>query len=156
MTWTERIGYVYDLNTFKLLSTFTNNVGLEGWGMCSDGTKLYLDDSSNRIWLLDKNTYKAIGHIDVYDDKGPVKQINELEYINGKIYANVYTTDTIVVINPKTGAVEQRLNLAALYPDRTKHNPNAEVLNGIAWDDAGKRLFVTGKKWDKLFQIKVK
>ncbi len=154
LTWTERIGYVYDLNTFKLLTTFTNNVGLEGWGMCSDGTKLYMDDSSNRIWFLDKNTYKAIGHIDVYDEKGPVKQINELEYIDGKIYANVYGTDTIVVINPKNGAVTQRINMSTLYPQPRQQG--ADVLNGIAWDEKGKRLFVTGKKWPHLYQISAK
>ncbi|QQL48741.1 glutaminyl-peptide cyclotransferase [Mucilaginibacter ginkgonis] len=155
LTWTEKIGYVYDVNTFKLLSTFTNNVGVEGWGMTFDGNKLYMDDSTNRIWFLNKDTYQQAGYIDVYDDKGPINQINELEFINGKIFANVYQKDVIVVIDPKTGAVEQTLDLAKIYPDRTQHNPDADVLNGIAWEAAGKRLFVTGKKWDKLFQIKV-
>ncbi|HCN85206.1 MAG TPA: glutamine cyclotransferase, partial [Sphingobacteriaceae bacterium] len=93
--------------------------------------------------------------IDVYDDKGPVNQINELEYIDGKIYANIFTTDDIIVIDPKTGVVLQKIDLSSLYPDKTKNNPNADVLNGIAWDAAGKRLFVTGKKWDKLFEIKL-
>lgn len=155
MTWTEKIGYVYDKNTFKLLSTFNNNVGLEGWGMCFDGEKLYLDDSTNRIWFLDKNTYAQTGFIDVYDDKGPVSQINELEYIDGKIYANIFMTDDIIVIDPKTGVVLQKIDLSSLYPDKAKNNPYADVLNGIAWDAAGKRLFVTGKKWDKLFEIKL-
>lgn len=154
LTWKERIGYVYDLNTLKLQKTFANNVGAEGWGMTYDGKKIYMDDSSNRLFFLDPHTYQQIGYVDVYDDKGPVNQINELEYIDGKIYANVYTTDTIVVINPKTGAVTQRIDLKNLYPDRTDHNKTAEVLNGIAWDAEGKRLFVTGKKWDKLFQVK--
>jgi glutamine cyclotransferase len=155
MTYTEKIGYVYDKSTFKLLSTFNNNVGLEGWGMCFDGEKLYLDDSTNRIWFLDKNTYAQIGYIDVYDDKGPVNQINELEYIDGKIYANIYMTDIIIVIDPKTGVVLQKIDFSSLYPDKNKNNPHAEVMNGIAWDAAGKRLFVTGKKWDKLFEIKL-
>ncbi len=155
MTYTEKIGYVYDKNTLKLLSTFNNNVGIEGWGMCFDGEKLYMDDSTNRIWFLDKNTYAQTGYIDVYDDKGPVNQINELEYIDGKIFANVFMTDDIVVIDPKTGVVLQKIDLSSLYPDKLKNNPNADVLNGIAWDAAGKRLFVTGKKWDKLFEIKL-
>ncbi|WP_345950582.1 glutaminyl-peptide cyclotransferase [Mucilaginibacter sp. PAMB04274] len=156
LTYTEKIGYVYDANTFKLLQTFTNNVGIEGWGMCYDGKQLYMDDSSNRIWFLDKNNYHAIGSIDVYDDQGPVNKLNELEYINGKIYANVYETNDIVVIDPKTGAVLQRVDLSTLYPEDARANsPGAEVMNGIAWDAAGKRLFVTGKKWPKLYQIKL-
>jgi len=154
LSYHEKIGYVYDAVTLKLLSTFTNNVGVEGWGMTFDGKKLYMDDSTNRLFFLDPHTYQQIGYVDVYDDKGPVNQINELEYIDGKIYANIYTTDTIVVINPKTGAVTQRIDLKNLYPDRKNHNQSDEVLNGIAWDAEGKRLFVTGKKWDKLFQVK--
>jgi glutaminyl-peptide cyclotransferase len=154
LTYTEKIGYVYDLNTFKLLSTFNNNVGIEGWGMCYDGKKIYMDDSSNRIWFLDKDKYNAIGYIDVYDDKGPVNKLNELEFIDGKIYANVYETDDIVVIHPKTGAVLQKVDMSSLYPE-AQRIPPAEVMNGIAYDAAGKRLFVTGKKWQHLYQVKL-
>ncbi len=150
LTYREKIGYVYDKSTFKLLKTFNNNVGLEGWGMTFDGEKIYMDDSTNRLWFLDKETYQQIGYVDVYDDKGPVNEINELEYIDGKIYANVFQQNYIVVIDPKTGAVLQKLDLSDLYP---KKNKEADVLNGIAWDAKGKRLFVTGKFWDKLFQI---
>lgn len=152
LTYHEKIGYVYDKNTFKRLSTFQNNVGVEGWGMCFDGNKLYMDDSTNRLWFLDKNTYKAIGHVDVYDDKGPVNQINELEYINGLIYANVWTTNDIVIIDPKTGAVVGKINLDSLYPE-DKRVPPAEVMNGIAYDAVGKRIFITGKKWPTLYQV---
>jgi glutamine cyclotransferase len=152
LTWKERIGYVYDKNTFKLLQTFNNNVGVEGWGMTFDGKKLYMDDSTNRIWFLDKSTYQQKGFIDVYDDKGPVDDINELEYLDGKIYANVFQTDNIVVIDAKTGAVLQKIDMSALYP-KNKRNKQADVLNGIAWDAKGKRMFVTGKFWDKLFQV---
>lgn len=152
LTYKEKIGYVYDKNTFKLLSTFNNNVGVEGWGMTFDGQKLYMDDSTNRVWFLDKDTYQQKGFIDVYDDKGPIDDINELEYVDGKIYANVYQTNNILLIDPKTGAVLQNINLSALYPE-SKRNPGADVLNGIAWDAKGKRMFVTGKKWDKLFQV---
>ncbi len=156
LTYKEKIGYVFDKNTFKLLKTFTNNVGIEGWGMTFDGNKIIMDDSTNRLWFLDKDTYQQIGYVDVYDDKGPVMGINELEYIDGKIYANVYTKDDIVVIDPKTGAVLQKIDMTGLYPPnkRNKEGKN-EVLNGIAWDSKGKRLFVTGKFWDKLFQITV-
>lgn len=157
LTWKEKVGFVYDKNTLKLLNNFTNNVGPEGWGMCFDGTKLYMDDSTNRIWFLDKNDYHQIGHIDVCDDKQQIDSINELEYINGKIYANVYQTDNILVIDPKTGAVEQIIDMKEIYPVASRPQDrdwNNNVLNGIAWDAKGQRLFVTGKKWPHLYQVK--
>jgi glutamine cyclotransferase len=152
LTYHEKIGYVYDKTTFKRLSTFPNNIGVEGWGMCFDGNKLYMDDSTNRLWFLDKNTYKEIGYVDVYDDKGPVDKINELEYIDGKIYANIWTTNTIVIIDPKTGAVTGKIDLTNLYPE-DKRVPPAEVMNGIAYDAGGKRIFITGKKWPTMYQV---
>ncbi len=153
LTYHEKIGYVYDKTSFKLLSTFANNVGVEGWGMCFDGKKLYMDDSTNRIWFLDKNTYAEKGYIDVYDDKGPVDSVNELEYINDKIYANIWTKNIIIAIDPKTGAVLEKIDLTNLYPE-DKRNANADVLNGIAYDAVGKRIFITGKKWpNPLYQV---
>jgi len=152
LTWKDpKIGYIYDKNTFKLIKNFDNNIGVEGWGMCFDGNKLYMDDSTNRIWFIAKDKWKAIGYIDVYDDKGPVDSLNELEYIDGKIYANIYYTDFIVVIDPKTGAVLEKIDLSSLYPMPRK--PPAEVLNGIAYDAKGKRIFITGKKWQHLYQV---
>jgi glutamine cyclotransferase len=152
LTWKDpKIGYVYDKDSFNLLSTFNNNVGVEGWGLCFDGKKLYMDDKTNRIWFLDKDTYKQTGYIDVYDDKGAVDSVNELEYINGKLYANIYTTNNIIVIDPKTGAVLQKIDMSALYPE--PRTPPAEVMNGIAYDDKQKRIFVTGKKWPHLYQV---
>jgi glutamine cyclotransferase len=152
LTYTEKIGYVYDKTSFKLLSTFTNNVGVEGWGLCFDGKKLYMDDSTNRIWFLNKDTYHQTGYIDVYDDKGAVNEINELEYIDGKLYANIWKTNTIIVIDPKTGAVLERIDLTDLYP-QNKRSLTADVLNGIAYDAQGKRIFITGKKWPHLYQV---
>ncbi|MGY4537578.1 glutamine cyclotransferase [Mucilaginibacter sp. UYNi724] len=151
LTYTEKIGFVYDKKTLTLLSKFDNNVGVEGWGMTHDANKIYMDDSTNRIWFLDKNTYQQKGFVDVYDDKGAVNEINELEYIDGKIYANVWNTDNILVIDPKTGAVLQKIDMTDLYLNRNLH---ADVLNGIAYDKAAGRIFVTGKKWNKLFQVK--
>lgn len=153
LTYLEKKGFVYDKNTFKLLSTFDNNVGIEGWGMTFDGKKLYMDDKTNRIFILDKDNYRQTGFIDVYDDKGAINQVNELEYIDGKLYANVFQSDDILVIDPKTGAVLQKIDMKALYPEASR-NSNADVLNGIAYDKATGRIFVTGKKWDKLFQVK--
>jgi glutamine cyclotransferase len=159
LTYTSKIGFVYDKTTFKLLKTFNNNVGIEGWGMAYDGKKLYMDDSTNRIWFLDKNNYNQTGYIEVYDDKGPIQQVNELEYIDGKLYANIYMSNNIIVIDPKTGAVSQTVDMSSLWPIKDRpagFDSQDKVLNGIAWDAKGKRLFVTGKKWPHLYQIKLK
>jgi glutamine cyclotransferase len=155
-TYKDKVGFVFDKNTLKQLSQFNNNVGIEGWGVTYDGNKIYLDDSTNRIWFLDKNDYHQTGFIDVFDNHGPVEQINELEYIDGKIYSNIYTYDNIIVIDPKTGAVLQSVNLEDIWPiaQRPKGFDNVNnVLNGIAWDAKGKRLFVTGKKWPWVYQV---
>jgi glutamine cyclotransferase len=159
LTYKEKVGFVYDKNNLKLLYTFNNNVGVEGWGMCFDGKKLYMDDKTNRIYFLNKDNYRQTSYIDVYDDKGAIDGVNELEFIDGKLYSNVYTQDTILVINPKTGAVLQRVNMKNLWPtaDRPADFDSLNnVLNGIAWDEKGKRLFVTGKKWPHLYQIELK
>ncbi|MEO6151441.1 MAG: glutaminyl-peptide cyclotransferase [Mucilaginibacter sp.] len=154
LTYREKIGYVYDKNTFKLLNTFSYTAGKEGWGLAFDGNKIYNTDSSNRILFLDKNDYHQIGYIDIYDNQKQVDMVNELEYIDGKLYANVYQSNDILVIDPKTGAVLQKIDMSKLYPAYDR-NDGSDVLNGIAWDAKGKHLFVTGKKWDKLFQIKI-
>jgi len=149
LTYREKKGFVYDKNTFKLLNTFSYYTGIEGWGMCNDGKKLFTDDSTNRIWFLDKNDYHETGFIDVYDNKAKIDSVNELEYID--------TRDTILVIDPKTGAVLQRVDMKNLWPlaDRPANYDNTQnVLNGIAWDEKGQRLFVTGKKWPHLYQVK--
>ncbi|MDO3626898.1 glutaminyl-peptide cyclotransferase [Mucilaginibacter sp. BT774] len=146
-----RFLFVFDKNTFKLLNTMPYHVGVEGWGLCFDGKKLYTDDSTNRIWFLDKDTYRQTGFIDVYDDHGRIDSLNELEYIDGKLYANIWEKDIIVIIDPKTGAVTGRIDLTSLS---AKKNLNGDVLNGIAYDKATGRIFLTGKYWDKLYQVK--
>jgi len=158
MTYREKVGFVYDKNDLHLISTFENKVGNEGWGMCFDGRKLYSDDGTSRIWFLNKDNYHLTGYIDVLDDKGAINEINELEYIDDKLYANVYTKDTILVIEPKTGAVLKRADMKNLWPvsARPKDYDNINnVLNGIAWDEKGRRLFVTGKKWPHVYQIEL-
>lgn len=156
LTYREGKAFVYDKNTFKLLSTIPYTWGREGWGMCFDGKRILNDDSTNRIFFLNKDTFMPEGFIDVYDDKGPVNAVNELEYIDGKIYANVYTTDLILVIDPKTGAVLERIDMKNLWPLSQRpagYDNDQNVLNGIAWDAKGKRIFVTGKKWPHLYQV---
>ncbi len=155
LTYHERVGFVYDKNTLKLLSTFPFTQGDEGWGMCNDGKNLYCNTGSNRIFVMDKDNYRTVRTIDVYDDQGPVNQLNEMEYIDGLIYANVWQKDLIIAINPKTGAVVKRANLIVLTETVKKADSNADVLNGIAWDSTGKRMFVTGKNWPNLYQIQL-
>ncbi|WP_158797312.1 glutaminyl-peptide cyclotransferase [Pedobacter sp. L105] len=152
LTWKEDLGFIYDAKTLKQLGTFPYQGSREGWGLTHDGQLLYKSDGTNRIWFLNASTGKEEGSVDVYDNNGQVDQLNELEYIDGKIFANIYQTDKIAVIDPKTGGVERYLNFAGILPAKDKFD-NTDVLNGIAWDAAGKRLFITGKKWDKLFQV---
>ncbi|TAH03291.1 MAG: glutaminyl-peptide cyclotransferase [Sphingobacteriales bacterium] len=154
LTYKEGIGFEYDKNTFKLLKTFPYNHTLEGWGLAFDGQTIYNTDGSNKIYKLNPTTYQSSGFIEVYDDKGPVAQLNELEWADGKLYANIYTSDLIAIINPKTGEVEAYISLITL-PKGEIEDENNDVLNGIAYDAKTKRLFVTGKKWPNLFEIEV-
>ncbi|MFI5451079.1 glutaminyl-peptide cyclotransferase [Pedobacter sp. UC225_61] len=159
LTYQEKMGFVYDKATLKKLSEFSYTTGKEGWGLAFDGQKVLNTDGTDTIFFLDKNDYRRIGSITVYDNKGSIENLNELEFIDGKIYANVYTTDTILIINPQNGAVEGRINLSGIFPAndyfKTDFERGNNVLNGIAWDAKGKRLFVTGKKWPKIFEIKL-
>ncbi len=155
LTWQNKIGFIYDKNSFEKTGEFPYQNSNEGWGLCNDGEKIYKSDGTNVIYFLDKNNnYREDGFIEVYDDKGPITGLNELEFINEKIYANVYESDDIVIIDPKTGKVLQKLNLYNLMPEMDKAS-TGYFLNGIAYDRATKRLFVTGKKWPKLFEIKI-
>jgi glutamine cyclotransferase len=152
-------GFIYDKKTLKQIGTFNYTWGKEGWGMCFDGKTVYNNDSTNRIFMLNKDTMQPFSYIDVYDDKHDIQRVNEMEFIDGNIYSNIYTTDSIIVINPKNGAVLKAIDLAKLYPVSQRPrsigaDPGNNVLNGIAWDEKGKRLFITGKKWDKMFQVK--
>ena len=158
LTYREKVGFVYDKNTFKKLSEFAYTTGREGWGLAFDGERILNTDGSNTIFFLNKDTYQKIGSIDVFDDKGAIQNLNELEYIDGKIYANVYTTNNILIIDPATGAVESKIDLSGLLPADYFKNDEAKannVLNGIAYDKGSKRLFVAGKKWPHIFQIEL-
>lgn len=155
LTWQNNIGMVYDKNTFKQLSEFPYQNSTQGWGLCSDDKRLYKSDGSNLIYFLNRENYREEGYIEVFDQNGPVEQLNELEFIDGKIYANVYETDRIVIINPDNGQVAGEIDMSDLLPAIYKY-PDTNVLNGIAWDSKSKRLFVTGKRWAKLFQVELR
>lgn len=158
LTWQENIGFIFDAKTLKQLGTFPYQNSREGWGLAFDGKQILRTDGSNRIWKMNKETYMEEGFIEVYDHAGEVKNLNEMEFIDGKIYANVYLTNMILIINPTSGKVEASIDLSALVPKnffKTEYEEQNNVLNGIAWDAIGKRLFVGGKKWPNLYQIKL-
>jgi glutamine cyclotransferase len=153
LTYKEHIGYIYDAKTWKLEKTFIFDKP-EGWGMTNDGTNIYFNDSSEKIWKMDPKTQKTIDNINVYSESNKIKEINELEWVNGKIYSNIYLKKAIVVIDPKTGAVEGMLDMSNLEKLITKL-PDTDVLNGIAYNPKTKTFFITGKNWDKMFEIRI-
>jgi len=154
LTWMENVGFVYDLHSFEKIGEFNYVSNKEGWGICYDGTQLILSDGTNRLYFLNKDTYREEYSVAVYNHQGTVQQLNELEYINGKIYANVYQKDIIVIIDPQSGVVEGEINLSGIYPEKDAI-PYDNELNGIAYDRQHDRLFITGKNWSKLFEIEL-
>jgi glutamine cyclotransferase len=154
LTYKEMTAFVYDANTFKREKTFTYPKKMEGWGLTNDGTNLYMSDGSEKIWIVDPLTFKEIDFISIYTGAAKIKNINELEWVDGKIFGNVYLRDAIARIDPKTGAVEAILNLKDLKSKVTQH-PDLDVLNGIAYNPKTKTFFVTGKNWDKMFEISI-
>jgi glutaminyl-peptide cyclotransferase len=152
LTWLSHIGFVYDRFSFRQLRTF--NYDYEGWGLTQDGKNLIESDGSSTLRFLDPATFKEVRHIDVADHGHAVQELNELEYIQGEIYANVWHTDRIARISPVNGHVSGWIDLAGLLPANQHPGPEG-VLNGIAYDAEHDRLFVTGKLWPLLFEIKV-
>ncbi|MEW5801679.1 MAG: glutaminyl-peptide cyclotransferase [bacterium] len=150
LTWLHNIGFVYDKFTFVQLQSFTYPT--EGWGITHDGTNLIMSDGTATLHFLDPVTFAEVSSIDVYDQDGPVTNLNELEYIKGVIYANVWLTDRIAIISPLTGQVVGYIDLSGLLTPADLVYP-VDVLNGIAYDAKNDRLFVTGKFWPKLFEI---
>ena len=150
LTWRARVGFVYDKETFQLLNKF--NYPTEGWGITHDGNSLIMSDGTSVLHLLDPQNFTAVGRIEVHDMDGPVSRLNELEYVRGEIYANVWRTDRIARISPQTGAVLGWIKLDGLLRPQDRNRP-VDVLNGIAYDARNDRLFVTGKLWPKLFEI---
>jgi glutamine cyclotransferase len=151
LTWRAGIGLVYDRDSFERLATF--RYPTEGWGITHDGTHLVMGDGSAILRFWDPETFREVRRIEVHAEGRPVTRLNELEYINGEIYANVWQTNLIARINPADGRVVGWVDLAGLLSGEDREG--ADVLNGIAYDAAGDRLFVTGKHWPKLFEIKL-
>lgn len=152
LTWKSNVGFVYDMNTFDLLEEFTYPT--EGWGLTHDGERLIMSDGSSKLYFLDTVTFEQVGSVNVTENGTDIFLLNELEYIKGEIYANVWYTDSIVRIDPETGNVTGRIDLTGLI-NPNKYAYEVNVLNGIAYDDKNNRLFVTGKYWPKLFEIEL-
>lgn len=152
LTWVSHLAFVYDRSTFRKVSEF--HYSGEGWGLTHDGRNLIMSDGSDLLRYVDPRNFKTVRKLQVRDGGQPVTNLNELEYIKGEIFANVWQTDSIARISPETGRVNSWIDLSGLLAasDRT---PESDVLNGIAYDAKGGRLFVTGKRWPKLYEIKI-
>jgi len=153
LTWTSHIGFIYSLDNFEQIGTF--NYPTEGWGLAVLGDELVMSDGSENLYFLDAETFGEKRRIQAYNHERVIANLNELEIVDGKIYANIYQTDTIVIIDPVSGRVEGEIDLTGIF-NRSGYSRRLDVLNGIAWDAESKRLFVTGKWWPKLYQIELK
>lgn len=152
LTWREGTGFVYSLEDFSLFQRFTYPT--EGWGLTQDGERLIMSDGTDYLYFLDPETFQVIGSVGVTWQGDPIERLNELEFIRGEVYANIWQTDDILRINPHSGEVMGWIDMRGILPpgDRTS---NADVLNGIAYDPEGDRLFITGKLWPVLFEVKL-
>jgi glutaminyl-peptide cyclotransferase len=151
LTWQSNIGFIYDKNTLAVTGNFTYPT--EGWGLTFNGTQLIMSDGTSNLYFLNSTTFQRIGQVYVHDGTSAVENINELEYVNGDVYANIWHLNKIAIINPENGQVKGWIDLAGLSaPPQTSDN----VLNGIAYDQQNDRLFVTGKQWPNLYQITIK
>jgi glutamine cyclotransferase len=152
LTWQNGVAFVYDANTFQSLDTF--HYAGEGWGLTYDGKRLVMSDGTSALRFLDPVTFRELSRVVVRDGSRPITELNELEYIEGEIWANVYQTDRVARIDPRTGQVNSWVDFSGLLKAADR-KPDTDVLNGIAYDAQRKRIFVTGKRWPKLFQIQV-
>lgn len=154
LTWREKVGFIYNLNSLEKTGTFVYGQSKEGWGLCNNGEVIFKSDGSQKIWILDPNTLAEEDFIEIYTNKSKIDAVNELEWVDGKIYANIYQKDAIAIVNPANGAVEGVINMKGLK-DKVKQHDELDVLNGIAYKGEKNILYITGKNWDKLFKIEV-
>lgn len=153
LTYKNRKGFIYDAGTFKKLGEF-DFPSMEGWGLTTDGSLLIMSDGSSHLTYLDPGTLKPVKSIVVMDENGPVKYLNELEYIKGYLYANVYETSQIIKIDPANGKVLGKLDLYALVDEARAEYGASQEMNGIAYDSTNDRVFITGKMWPNIYQIR--
>lgn len=154
LTWRSGIGYTYNASTLKKIGSFPYGDSKEGWGLCNDGKIIYKSDGTEKIWKLNPETLMEEGYIETVTNKSIFNKANELEYANGKIYANVWQKESMMIIDPTTGAIEGVVNFGGLK-DRVEQHANLDVLNGVAYHPERKTFFVTGKNWDTLFEVEI-
>jgi len=154
LTWQEDIGFIYDKNLTSVKGSFKYDKSNEGWGLCNDGQKFYKSDGSNKIWILEAENLNEVNYLEVMTNNKAINKINELEWVEGKIYANTYqfNKDVVLIINPISGAVEGVIDFSGLKK-QVEQIETLNVLNGIAYNHNSKTLFVTGKNWSKLFEV---
>jgi glutamine cyclotransferase len=152
LTWRENTGFVYDLEDFSLTDQFSYPT--EGWGLTHDGKQLIMSDGSSTLYFLDPGSYRVVDQITVTRDGQEVVRLNELEYILGEVFANIWQTDMIIRINPENGEVQGEINMSGILP-AFERTAQTDVLNGIAYDPETDRLFITGKLWPKVFEIRL-
>ena len=154
LTWQENTGFIYDKESLNMKTSFSYDQSKEGWGLCNDGEFLYKSDGTAKIWKLDPDTGKELGYIEATTNKTILKNINELEWVDGKIYANTYQSqkEVVVIIDPSTGAIEAVVDFSGLK-EKVAQIPSLNVLNGIAYHPQRKTFFITGKNWSKLFEV---
>jgi glutaminyl-peptide cyclotransferase len=153
LTWQSNIGFIYNKTTFAAIGNFTYPT--EGWGLTYNGAELIMSDGTNNLYFIDPTTFENTGQIQVHDGNKTVVNINELEYVNGDIFANIWQTSTIAIINPQTGQVKGWIDLTGLSSANENNSNSEAVLNGIAYDQENDRLFVTGKDWANLYEIRI-
>jgi glutamine cyclotransferase len=154
LTWTNKKGFIYDLKTFKKIGEFTFP-SKEGWGMTTDGSSLIMSDGSSNLTYLDPLSFKTNRIVGVTDNNGPVGNINELEYVNGKILANIYQTPYIIRIDPNTGKVLGRADFSNLVKEVKLKDPDVDYMNGIAWDSTNNKIYITGKLWPNMYEVRL-
>jgi len=156
LTWKSKIGFIYNLDDFKLINSFNYNISSEGWGLCNDGNILYKSDGTEKIWKLNPESLEEMDYISVVTNNKIINKINELEWHNNKIYANTYQFNKEVglIIEPTNGQVEGVIDFTGLK-EKVKNHPKLDVLNGIAYNKINNTFFVTGKNWNKLFEIEI-
>ncbi len=154
LTWTNKKGFIYDLKTFKKIGEFTFP-SKEGWGMTTDGSSLIMSDGSSNLTYLDPLTFKTNRIVGVTDNNGPVGNINELEYVNGNILANIYQTPYIIRIDPNTGKVLGKADFSNLVKEVKLKDPDVDYMNGIAWDSAKNKIYITGKLWPNMYEVRL-
>jgi glutaminyl-peptide cyclotransferase len=154
LTWTNKKGFIYDLKTFKRIGEF-DVPSKEGWGMTTDGTSLIMSDGTSNLTFLDPVTFKTNKIVGVTDNNGPVGNINELEWVNGTILANIYQTPYIIRINPATGKVLGKADFSNLVKEIKLKNPDVDYMNGIAYDSVGNKILITGKLWPNIYEVRL-